>query len=78
MIGDHNLGIKGGCEWPHLVNSAVAALMNSASTFPENSTLEPHRPPVLSCKKLEEEVKRLLKAQPANTAKDSHSWQQDR
>lgn len=73
MIGDHNLGVKGGCEWPHLVNSTVAALMNSASTFPADSTLEPHRSPVLSCNKLEEGVRKLLRVQPADTAKVSHS-----
>lgn len=47
--------------------------MNIASTFPADSTREPHRSPVLSCKKLEEGVRKLLRVQPADTAKVSHS-----
>lgn len=53
MIGDHNLGRKGACEWPHLVNSTVEECLYPS--FPENSTLEPHMFPFLNGKKLQEE-----------------------
>lgn len=56
MIED--LGRKGRCEWPHLVNCDEQCPYPS---FPEGNALGPHRSPVLTCKKVKEKVRRDFK-----------------